>query len=76
MPPVLPTDAVSLTALLQWVIAAHNDVKTQALNHMQHFMEQFILARHRRYGASSEQLSGQGRVFDEAEALAVREALI
>ena len=70
LPAVLPTDAASLTALLHSVIAAHNDVKTQALNHMQHMMEQFILARHRMFGASSEQSSGQGRLFDEAEALA------
>jgi transposase len=70
LPAVLPTDAASLTALLHSVIAAHNDVKTQALNHMQHMMEQFILARHRMFGASSEQSAGQGRLFDEAEVLA------
>lgn len=29
-----------------------------------------ILLRHRQFGVSSEQLSGQGRLFDEAEALA------
>jgi len=63
LPAVLPTDATALTALLHSVIAAHNDVKTQALNHMQHMqhmqhmMEQFILARHRMFGASSEQAS-------------------
>jgi transposase len=70
LPAVLPTDAAALTALLHSVIAAHNDVKTQALSHMQHMMEQFILARHRMFGASSEQSSGQGRLFDEAEVLA------
>ena len=70
LPAVLPTDAAALTALLHSVIAAHNDVKTQALNHMQHMMEQFILARHRMFGASSEQASNQGRLFDEAEVLA------
>lgn len=69
LPAVLPTDAAALTALLHAVIAAHNDVKTQALSHMQHMMEQFILARHRMFGASSEQSPGQGRLFD-AEALA------
>ncbi|PIL39555.1 hypothetical protein CR103_12275 [Massilia psychrophila] len=37
---------------------------------MQHMMEQFILARHRMFGASSEQASSQGRLFDEAEDLA------
>ncbi len=70
LPAVLPTDAAALTALLHSVIAAHNDVKAQALNHMQHMMEQFILARHRMFGASSEQSSAQGRLFDEAETLA------
>lgn len=70
LPAVLPTDAAALTALLHSVIAAHKDVKTQALNHMQHMMEQFILARHRMFGASSEQSSGQARLFDEAEVLA------
>jgi transposase len=70
LPPVLPTDAASLTALLHAVIASHNDVKTQALNHMQHMLEQFILARHRMFGASSEQSANQGRLFDEAEVLA------
>lgn len=70
LPAVFPTDAAALTALLHSVIAAHSDVKTQALNHMQHMMEQFILARHRMFGASSEQSSGQGRLFDEAEVLA------
>ena len=69
LPAVLPTDAAALTALLHSVIAAHNDVKTRALNHMQHMMEQFILARHRMFGASSEQASSQGRLFDEAEVL-------
>jgi hypothetical protein len=33
LPAELPTDAAALTALLHSVIAAHNDVKTQALNH-------------------------------------------
>ena len=70
LPPVLPTDAASLTALLHAVIASHNDVKTQAFNHMQHMLEQFILARHRMFGASSEQSANQGRLFDEAEAFA------
>ncbi len=74
LPSVLPTDAASLTALLHAVIASHNDVKTQALNHMQHMLEQFILARHRMFGASSEQSVNQGRLFDEAEALAADSA--
>jgi len=70
LPAVLPTDAAALPALLHSVIAAHHDVKTQAMNHMQHMLEQFVLARHRMFGTSSEQSSAQGRLFDEAEALA------
>lgn len=37
---------------------------------MQRMIEQLVLARHRQFGVSSEQLSGQARLFDEAEVLA------
>ena len=71
LPPRYSLPELALPAVLPHsVIAAHNDVKTQALNHMQHMMEQFILARHRMFGASSEQSSAQGRLLDEAEVLA------
>lgn len=70
LPEVLPTDVAALTALLYALHGAHTEVKFQALSHIQHLLEQFILARHRYFGASSEQLSGQARLFDEAEVLA------
>lgn len=74
LPAVLPTDAAALTALLHSVIAAHHDVKTQVMNHWQHMLEKFLLARLRMFGASSEQSSAQGRLFDEAETLAAGSA--
>eukprot|EP01037_Dinobryon_pediforme_P020073 gene20073-20610_t len=77
LPAVLPTDVAALTALLHSVVQAHNEVKfkaqgprPKAQGHIQHLLEQFILSRHRQFGSSSEQLSAQGRLFDEAEALA------
>ena len=69
LPEVLPTDVAALTALLYALHGAHTEVKFQALSHIQHLLEQFILARHRYFGISSEQLSGQARLFDEAEVL-------
>ena len=69
LPEVLPTDVAALTALLYALHGAHTEVKFQALSHIQHLLEQFILARHRYFGTSSEQLSGQARLFDEAEVL-------
>lgn len=44
--------------------------RLEAKAEMQRMIEQIILARHRQFGVSSEQLSGQARLFDEAEALA------
>lgn len=70
LPAVLPTDVAALTALLHSVVQTHNEVKFKAQGHIQHLLEQFILSRHRQFGSSSEQLSAQGRLFDEAEALA------
>jgi len=40
----------------------------QVRDYINHLIEQFVLARHRQFGVSSEQ--GQGRLFDEAEVLA------
>ena len=45
-----------------------SQVREQVRNYINHLIEQFILARHRQFGVSSEQ--GQGRLFDEAEVLA------
>lgn len=51
------------------VEAAADAVKREAQAYVQRMIEQLVLARHRLFGASSEQLSGQARLFDEAEAL-------
>ncbi|KAG0279405.1 hypothetical protein BGZ97_009578, partial [Linnemannia gamsii] len=48
---------------------AHNEI-SQARDQIRRLIEQIILARRRQFGPSSEQMSGQGRLFDEAEVLA------
>ncbi|UAW63379.1 IS66 family transposase [Mycoavidus sp. HKI] len=48
---------------------AHNEI-SQARDEIRRLIEQIILARRRQFGPSSEQMSGQGRLFDEAEVLA------
>lgn len=69
LPSVLPNgDDAAWTALLHAQHQAHTEVMRQAMSHIQHLLEQFVLARHRHFGVSSEQ--GQGRLFDEAEVLA------
>ena len=45
-------------------------MRLQAHEYIIRMLEQAILARQRMFGASSEQLSAQSRLFDEAEALA------
>lgn len=74
LPSVLPTDVTALTALFHAQQAAHlaavESLHKQFAEHLNHLVEQFILARHRQFGVSSEQVSSQGRLFDEAEALA------
>jgi transposase len=70
LPPILPTDVEALTALLHTQQQAHDDLKLKALSHINYLFEQFVLSRRRLFGASSEQLSAQARLFDEAEALA------
>ncbi|MBC7859383.1 MAG: IS66 family transposase [Burkholderiaceae bacterium] len=42
----------------------------EAHDYLIRMIEQSVLARHRLFGASSEQFAGQGRLFDEAEVLA------
>jgi transposase len=49
---------------------ARADVIAQAT--VQSFLEQMMLARKRMFGASSEQLNAQSRLFDEAEVLAAQ----
>jgi transposase len=69
LPLVLPSgDDAAWAALLLAQHQAHTDVKRQAISHIQHLLEQFILLRHKQFGVSSEQ--GQGHLFDEAEVLA------
>jgi transposase len=50
--------------------AALDAVRRQAQEQITHMLEQLVLARHRQFGVSSEQLSGQARLFDEADVLA------
>ena len=85
LPAILPDDITSLKALLYAQHAAHESavkaavavaveaaaeaVKREAQDYVQRMLEQLVLARHRLFGVSSEQLSGQARLFDEAEAL-------
>lgn len=45
-------------------------VRRESQEAMQRLIEQLVQARHRQFGVSSEQLSGQARLFDEAEVLA------
>lgn len=70
LPAVLPTDVVALTALLYAQQQAHDASQAKALDYINYLFEQFLLARRRQFGSSSEQLSAQGRLFDEAEVLA------
>ena len=80
---VLSGDAASLKALLQSTQDACENaaqaayqtalqaMRLQAHEYIIRMLEQAILARQRMFGASSEQLSAQSRLFDEAEALAL-----
>ena len=69
LPPILPTDVASLTALLHALIKSHGDVKSAALGHISFLHEQIVLARRRMFGASTES-AAQFHLFDEAEVLA------
>lgn len=69
LPAILPNgDDAAWVALIHAQHQAHQVVMQQAMNHIQHLLEQFIMLRHKQFGVSSEQ--GQGRLFDEAEVLA------
>lgn len=57
-------------ALAAAVEATANRIKREAQDYIQRMIEQLVLARHRQFGSSSEQLSAQARLFDEAEVLA------
>lgn len=69
LPPTLPTDIDTLTALLHSLIKSHDDVKYAALSHINFLHEQIVLARRRMFGASSES-AAQFYLFNEAEVLA------
>ena len=68
-------DAAVEAAVEAAVAIAVNTVKREAQEHLHRMIEQLILARYRQFGSSSEQLSAQARLFDEAEVLAVNSDL-
>ncbi|MEO8121660.1 MAG: IS66 family transposase, partial [Rhodoferax sp.] len=78
LPAVLPDDVDALKTLLQDLYGAHQaalvavkeQVTREAHDYIIRMVEQARLARHRMFGSSSEQVPGQGHLFDEAEALA------
>lgn len=63
----------SVTASLHAKFQAEYDAKFEESlrQRVQEIYEQLRLARHRQFGRSSEAHAGQGRLFDEAEALAL-----
>jgi transposase len=79
---VLPHDIGALQTLLQAqkkaceqacqaaYQTAVQSIRREAQDYVQRMIEQLVQARHRLFGVSSEQLSAQSRLFDEAEALA------
>ena len=81
LPSVLPHDIEALKTLLvvqqnahvAVVAAMHKEalaIRQEARDYVMRMLEQAILARQRMFGASSEQMSAQSRLFDEAEVLA------
>lgn len=85
LPGVLPNDIGALKTLLVAQHKAHAAllldldnahtaqlaaIRQEAHDYVIRMLEQAVLARQRMFGASSEQLSAQSRLFDEAETLA------
>ena len=74
LPSVLPHDVDALKTLLRAQQNAHTAlieaIRQEAHNYVIRMLEQAILARQRMFGASSEQMTAQSRLFDEAEVLA------
>jgi transposase len=74
LPSVLPHDIGALKTLLLTQQTSYDAavaaIRQEAHDYVIRMLEQAILARHRMFGASSEQLSMQSRLFDEAESLA------
>ena len=74
LPSVLPHDVDALKSQLRVQQNAHTAlieaIRQEAHNYVIRMLEQAILARQRMFGASSEQMTAQSRLFDEAEVLA------
>jgi len=71
-PLILPAgDDAAWAALLHAQHQAHAASHLKALDYINYLFEQMILLRHRQFGSSSELLSAQARLFDEAELLAL-----
>lgn len=74
LPSILPHDVHALKTLLVTQQSAFDAavaaIHKEAHDYVTRILEQAILARQRMFGASSEQLRAQGRLFDEAESLA------
>ena len=75
LPLTLPSDIAALKALLVAQHHAHAAqlaaIRQEAHDYVIRMLEQAVLARQRLFGASSEQLSAQSRLFDEAETWAL-----
>ena len=73
LPSVLPHDVDALKTLLVAQQNAHTalieTIRQEAHDYVIRMLEQAILARQRMFGASSEQMTAQSRLFDEAEVL-------
>ena len=72
LPERLPSDSDALKALLIAQRHAMAELQRVAHEHFASLYEQIALMRVRQFGPSSEVMSGQARLFDEAEALATQ----
>src|ERR1700728_1192195 len=61
----LPDDVQALKD----IILAQRELMATQQRRIEQLLEQFLLARHRQFGASSEKAPGQGEFFNEAEYL-------
>ena len=62
--------AAVATAVAAAIASTTHQIRQEAQATITRMIEQMVLARHRHFGVSSEQLAGQARLFDEAEGLA------
>jgi len=68
----MPSTAAALpddVQALKDIILAQREQMAAQQRRIEHLLEQFRLARHRQFGASSEKAPGQGEFFNEAEYL-------